>query len=147
MDTIENAIKKSDSDVRRAIENENNDSNIIDRTSEHLQNIYDSTVNIIGNAGELAQDFTENPVGTAGELAGAAAATVVNLAADVISATPAGKLVNGLLGAIGGNDNNEPTTTTTTASYYIPSLGAELDGSSDGLFQSSPLLNTYSPRL
>lgn len=148
MDTIENAIKKSDSDVRRAIENENNDSNIIDRTSEHMQNIYDSTVNIIGNAGELAQDFAENPVGTAGELAGAAAATVVNLAADVISATPAGKLVNGLLGAIGGGDNNnEPKTTTATASYYIPSLGAELDGSSDGLFQSSPLLNTYSPRL
>ncbi len=137
MDLIEKAEL-----VKEVITGDADASDIVDSFVDDAKGAYETVSNLTGGALEAAQDFIEDPAGVAGEVVG----NVLNLAADVVGSTPAGKLVNGLLGAL-GKDNNGPTATTTTASYYIPSLGAELDGSSDGLFQSSPLLNTYSPRL
>ena len=128
--------------VKGVITGDTDASDIVDSFVDDAKGAYETVSNLTGGAIDAAQDFIEDPAGVAGEVVG----NVLNLAADVVGSTPAGKLVNGLLGAL-GKDNNRPTATTTTASYYIPSLGAELDGSSDGLFQSSPLLNTYSPRL
>lgn len=129
---------------------------IINSFANDAEDAYNASVDIVTNAADAVTEAGGNIV----EGIGTAAGGVLNIASDIISATPAGKLVNGLLGAFGGDDgsdgsdsgssgsdNNEPTTTTTAPSYYIPSFGAELDGSSNGMFQSSPLLNTYSPRL
>ena len=129
--------------VKGVITGDTDASDIIDSFTDDAKETYEKVTNLTGGAIEAAQEFMEDPAGVAGEVLEGA----LNLASDVIGSTPAGKLVNGLVGAVLGGGNDKPTATTTTASYYIPSLGAELDGSSDGLFQSSPLLNTYSPRL
>lgn len=128
--------------VKGVITGDTDASDIIDSFAGDAKGAYETVSNLTGGALDAAQDFIEDPTGVAGEVVG----NVLNLATDIVGSTPAGKLVGGLIGAL-GKDANGPTATTTTASYYIPSLGAELDGSSDGLFQSSPLLNTYSPRL
>lgn len=139
MDLIEKAEL-----IRDVVTGDADATDIVDSFVNDAEDAYNAGVNLVTNAANAVTEAGENFV----DGIGTAADGVLNIANNIISATPAGKLVNGLLGAIGGDDdNNEPTTTTTTASYYIPSLGAELDGSSEGLFQSSPLLNTYSPRL
>lgn len=150
MDLIEKAEL-----IKDAVTGDGDATDIINSFANDAEDAYNASVNIMTNTADAVTEAGGNIV----EGIGTAAGGVLNIASDIIGATPAGKLVNGLLGAFGGDDgsdsggsssgsdNNEPTTTTTAPSYYIPSFGAELDGSSNGMFQSSPLLNTYSPRL
>lgn len=88
-------------------------------------------LNLLGNVADLASDIIDDT--PLKYTPGGIAVNLVGKALDLFDSKPE------------SGSNLEPISTTT---YYIPGVGGEVTpDESNGLFQSSPLLSTYSPRL
>lgn len=79
------------------------------------------------------------------------ASDVLDVAGDLLGNTPLGvgmNLVSGLLDkAVSSVREGENIKPISSYSYYIPGVGGEVNTDANGVFQSSPLLSSYSPRL
>lgn len=100
-------------------------------------------LNLASDALDKATDVAADALDFAGAVAGKIG--------DVISFTPLGVglniatgLFDSISGAIRDGENIEPISSYT---YYIPGIGGEVETDENGLFQSNPLLSSYSPRL
>ena len=72
-----------------------------------------------------------------------AGSNIGNAVVDSFQATGVGKFVSGTTGS---SDDSDSSTGSSGTSYFLPGYGGEVK-TSHGVFQSSPLLSTYSPRL
>lgn len=68
---------------------------------------------------------------------------------DAVGAiAPGANLISGILGAGEDKTDDKPIIIQdTTIKYYLPGVGGQIDVNDNSPYQSSPLLNTYSPRL
>lgn len=137
---------------------------IIENAAETALNVAESAAETAIAVGEKAIDLVENAADLAGDVVDKVAdiggdildigMSALETGADIIGTalkfTPAGAAINLVSGLFGGDDgpaegsNLKPVS---TYSYYLPGIGGEVDTNENGVFQSNPLLNTYSPRL
>lgn len=135
--------------------------NVVDNVSDALSSggevvgaIGEKAVNLVENTVDLASDVVDKVADVTGDILNVGASaleTGANIVGDVLKFTPGGALINGAVnlvsGLFGDNESGSSLKPVSTYSYYLPGIGGEVNTDEYGLFQSNPLLNSYSPRL